>query len=193
MHPTLYIVRHGETDWNAERRYQGQADIPLNDKGRAQARRNGEALSALLPAIAEVDFVASPLSRTRETMEILRAALGLDPTRYTLDDRLKELNYGHWEGKLQADLPHLDPEGLKRRAVDPYRWRPDGGESYADLLDRVLPWLETVTRDTLISAHGGTMRTLSAHLTGLDFETIPELAAPQDRVMVIRGGRLDWI
>ena len=77
---TLYFVRHGETDWNAERRYQGQTDIPLNDRGRAQSRRNGEALRAFLPHIAGADFVASPLGRARETMEILRDTLGLDPS-----------------------------------------------------------------------------------------------------------------
>ena len=79
----LYFVRHGETDWNAERRYQGQTDIPLNARGRDQSRRNGDALRAFLPAITQADFVASPLVRTRETMELLRTSLGLDPARST--------------------------------------------------------------------------------------------------------------
>ncbi len=190
---TLYIVRHGETDWNAERRYQGQADIPMNGKGRAQAKRNGEALRALLPGLAEVDFVSSPLVRARETMEILRTALGLSARDYRIDERLKELNYGHWEGTLQKDLPTLDPEGLELRAKNPYRWRPTGGESYEDLMIRCCDWLQGVDRDTLITAHGGTMRTLSAHLAGLDVARVPDLPAPQDKVMVIRDGRVEWM
>lgn len=190
---TLYIIRHGETEWNAERRYQGQVDVPLNARGRQQARRNGEALRALLPAIAGVDFVASPLGRARETMEIMRRALGLDPALYRVDERLKELHYGHWEGQLQSHLPQTDPQGLALRALDPYRWRPDGGESYADLMQRSICWLESIRRDTLIVAHGGTMRTLSAHMLGLDPNLVPTLEAPQDRVMVLTGGRSDWI
>ncbi len=69
---TIYFIRHGETDWNAQSRYQGQADVPMNETGRAQARRNGEALRALLPASAAAAYVASPLLRARETMEIVR-------------------------------------------------------------------------------------------------------------------------
>ena len=136
---TIYFVRHGETDWNAARRYQGQSDIPLNERGRAQARRNGEALAALLPGIADADYVASPFERARETMEIVRVCLGLPASGYRVDERLKELNYGHWEGVLQADLPVIDPAGLAEREKDPLRWRPIGGESYADLLARILP------------------------------------------------------
>ena len=74
---TIYFIRHGETEWNAEARYQGQADIPMNARGRAQANRNGESLRPLLPAIATADYVASPLPRARETMEIVRGVMGL--------------------------------------------------------------------------------------------------------------------
>jgi probable phosphoglycerate mutase len=190
---TLYIVRHGETDWNAARRYQGQTDIPLNDKGRAQALRNGQALATLLPGIASADFVASPLGRARETMEIVRSALGLPHKGYGIDERLKELSYGHWEGKLQADLPKLDPQGLAARAKDPFRWRPQGGESYADLLARTIAWLNDVTRDTVVVAHGGIGRVLRAHVLGLDPESIPVLDSPQDRVLRLRRGDMDWI
>jgi probable phosphoglycerate mutase len=191
--PTIYLIRHGETDWNRDRRYQGQRDIPLNDKGRAQARRNGEALRSLLPAIAEAEFVASPLGRTRETMEILRASLGLPASGYHLDERLKELSYGAWEGQLQADLPRLDPDGLATRAKDPFHWRPEGGESYADLLVRVLDWLKDVELDTVVVAHGGVSRSLRAHLLDLDPATIPDLEIPQDRVLVLSRDKMRWL
>jgi broad specificity phosphatase PhoE len=190
---TLYIVRHGETDWNRDRRYQGQRDIPLNVVGRAQALRNGEALRQLLPAIAAVDFVASHLSRARETMEIMRGALGLPPETYTVDERLRELSYGSWEGQLQADLPRLDPEGWTTRKLDPYRWRPSGGESYADLMLRTVDWLSGASRDTLVAAHGGVVRTLQAHVCGLDPERVPILEAPQDKVLILRDGQMQWL
>lgn len=190
---TLYIVRHGETDWNRDRRYQGQRDIPLNVVGRAQALRNGEALRQLLPGIADVDFVASPLGRARETMEIMRGALALAPEAYSIDERLRELSYGSWEGQLQADLPRLDPEGWSTRKLDPYRWRPSGGDSYADLMARTTDWLTGVTRDTLVAAHGGVMRTLQAHICGLDPERVPVLEAPQDKILVLRDAAMQWL
>ena len=133
---TIYFIRHGETDWNAEARYQGQADIPMNATGRAQAQRNGEVLRGLLPAIARCRFIASPLSRARATMEIVRNAMGLAPQAYDLDDRLKEINYGAWQGVFAADLPAVDAEGLAARTKDTFHWRPRGGESYADLTAR---------------------------------------------------------
>ena len=82
MSPLVYIVRHGQTDWNAEFRLQGQADTDLNELGRRQAAMNGRALARLIPRPEEFDFVASPMRRTCETMERLRAAMGLDPTAY---------------------------------------------------------------------------------------------------------------
>lgn len=190
---TLYIVRHGETDWNRDRRYQGQRDIPLNAFGREQAQRNGETLRQFLPSLTAASFVASPLGRARETMEILRQALDLPPRDYAIDERLRELSYGSWEGQLQTDLPKLDPQGWAERKLDPYRWRPRGGESYADLMDRAVPWLTSVTKDAVVAAHGGVMRTLQAHVCGLDPERVPVLEAPQDKILILRNGTMRWI
>jgi probable phosphoglycerate mutase len=189
----LFFVRHGETDWNAERRYQGQRDIPLNARGRAQSRRNGEALRPFLPQLAQADFVASPLGRARETMEILRQSLGLEPSSYRVDHRLIELSYGSWEGQLQAHLPQSDPKGLADRKIDPFRWRPRGGESYEDLLRRTIEWADTLERDTVIASHGGVSRCLRAYVLALHREVIPSLESPQDRVLLLDDGRMSWV
>jgi probable phosphoglycerate mutase len=100
MPPLLYYIRHGETDWNREGRLQGQREIPINANGRAQARRSGEILRDLIAREPQTapDFVASPLGRARETMELVRAALGLDPQSYRVDERLTEISFGRWEG-----------------------------------------------------------------------------------------------
>ena len=103
---TLYFVRHGETDWNRAQRYQGQKDIPLNALGRSQAVGNGRTLVGTLgAAAAAIDYVASPLLRARETMELMRAELGLPALGYRTDDRLREIHYGYWEGELWHELP----------------------------------------------------------------------------------------
>ena len=187
---TIYFIRHGETDWNAEARYQGQADVPMNETGRAQARRNGEALRRLLPGIAEADFVASPLARARETMEIVRDCAG-PRARATIASTiaLKEAHYGEWQGTLLADLPRLDAEGMQARARDPFRWRPRGGESYEDLMARAVDWVGTVERDAVVVSHGGVSRVLRGHILGLDPMSVPSLDVPQDRVLVLRRGR----
>jgi len=190
---TLYVIRHGETDWNAERRYQGQADIPLNDKGRAQSKRNGATLANQGVDPSVHDFVASPLGRARETMEIVRASLNLKPSDYRLDSDLKELSYGHWQGVLQSELPICDPEGLAARTKDPFHWRPKGGESYADLVARTQFWLTSVNQDSIVAAHGGTIRCLHALLLNVATHQVPTLAIPQDKILVIKDGEGGWL
>ena len=122
--PVLYFIRHGETDWNREGRLQGQTDISLNDRGRAQARavashvtgKWGIGLSA--STIATMPFIASPMIRTRETMELLRGGLGVPPGDYTTDDRLKEIGFGAWEGKTWPEIKALEPEAAMARRQD---------------------------------------------------------------------------
>ncbi len=189
----IYFIRHGQTDWNAEWRYQGQEDIPINEQGRAQAMRNGEALKKLLPAIADAAFVSSPLSRARETMHIVRTTLGLDEDTYATDDRLLEVNYGDWQGTLAAELPKVDPEGMKSRSRDPFNWRPKGGESYAELMVRAVDWLNNVERDSVVVSHGGVSRVLRGQILGLDEQSIPVLEVPHDRILILREGAIEWL
>lgn len=189
----LYFVRHGETDWNFEQRIQGQLDIPLNDRGRRQAARNGWKLKELIPDLDAFDFVSSPLVRTTETMEILRAAVGLERSGYGTDARLKEVHFGSWQGRRWSEVEAFDPEGYAQRLADTFRWRPSGGESYADLMARAVAWLESASRDCIVVSHGGVSRVLRGHLLRLDPEEVPHLAVPQDRVLVLEAGRLEWV
>jgi len=191
---TLYLVRHGETDWNRAQRYQGQQDVPLNDTGRAQAARNGRCLAGVLgPRAAHIDFIASPLLRARETMEIMRREMGLPAAGYSTDERLREIHYGHWEGQLWAELPRLDPAGFAAREADRWGWQPRGGESYRELSERVACWLEGLEQDAVVAAHGGVMRVLRGRLLGLRPDEIFALDVPQDRVLVIAAGRSSWL
>jgi probable phosphoglycerate mutase len=166
--PTLYFVRHGVTDWNQERRLQGQQDIPLNALGREQASRCGVLLRDLLArngrSVAEFDYVASPLGRARETMELMRAQLGLDPESYRTDARLMEMSFGRWEGFTFAELQATEAKALSARERDKWGFVLPGGESYAQLAVRVREWYAGVERDTVVAAHGGVCRTLIADL-----------------------------
>ncbi len=191
---TLYFVRHGETDWNAVRRYQGQTDTPLNDKGRGQATRNGRELGRVLAdTAAGFDYVASPLMRTADTMRIIRREMGLDPEAFAREDLLKEINFGHWEGQIWDDLPNSDPEEFAARKANPYGWRPRNGESYEDLAARVGNWIASLERDTVAVSHGGVSRVVRGHILGLDWGEIHALDVPQDKILRLRRGEQAWL
>ncbi|PPD01451.1 MAG: histidine phosphatase family protein [Hyphomicrobium sp.] len=190
---TLYFVRHGQTDWNRDARYQGQQDIPMNETGRAQARQNGHALRAVMDRIATADFVSSPLARALETMTLIRTELDLPPNDFRIDDQLLELNYGHWEGRLARDIPITDPDGFKQKSQDPYHWRPIGGESYADLQSRIQIWLSSLNRDTVAVSHGGVSRVARGLILNLDTKDVPFLSVPQDKILVLESREVSWL
>jgi len=166
--PTLYYIRHGETEWNVQGRLQGRHDVPLNARGRTQAAHCGDILRDLFAREARVaddfDYVSSPLLRARQTMEGARAALELDPADYRIDERLAEIAFGAWEGFTIAELRTRDPKRLAMREHDKYRFVPPGGESYEMATVRMGDWYASLTRDTVAVAHGGTMRALMARL-----------------------------
>jgi probable phosphoglycerate mutase len=192
--PTIYYIRHGETEWNAEGRLQGAQDIPLNDLGRKQAARAGGILAGLFArggqSEASIAFVASPLGRARSTMEVVRGKLGLPPTDYSLDDRLREIGYGHWEGSTLNEMQASDPEVFARRQADKWTVSPPGGESYASVQLRMRDWYDSLLADTVAVAHGGTARAL---MVALGIETpagAADLAIEQGAVYVFGDGGL---
>ena len=166
--PTVYYIRHGETDWNVAGRLQGRHDVPLNARGRTQAVQSGDILRDLLArdgrSPAELDYASSPLGRARETMELLRPPLGLPPGGYRVEPQLAEIAFGEWEGFTIAQLHTRDPQRIAQREQDKWHFVPPGGESYKQVSGRIRDWYESLSRDTVAVAHGGTARGLIAHL-----------------------------
>ncbi len=195
MDSLVFFVRHGETDWNAESRLQGQADTDLNDTGRAQAIRNGRKLRELVSDPASFDYVASPMLRTRETMQRLREELALPPGDYRTDKRLVEVNFGDWQGFTFAELERADPGCFRRREADKWRFVPpgEGAESYEALTERIRPWFESIERDTICVTHGGVIRTIFRMAGALTMAECAALTIPQDRVLRLRRGELEWL
>lgn len=192
--PTIYFVRHGQTEWNAAGRFQGSQDIPLNDLGKGQAVRSGELLADILANDShnpqKMPFVSSPLGRARNTMELLRGALGVAPHGYELDDRLREIGYGHWEGSTLAQMEISHPELFAERQADKWGVPPPGGESYASVTIRVRDWYDSLLQDTVTVSHGGTMRAL---LVALDVHTpisAVDMVVEQGVVYVFRDGEV---
>ena len=193
-HSTLYYIRHGETEWNASGRFQGWRDIPLNEKGRAQAVQAGEILRDLLMRDgrdhAELPFVTSPLSRARETMELVRRALGATREGYALEERLRELGFGRWEGMTLDEMAADNPEIFEARNLDKWGVPAPDGESYASLQARVQLWLGSLAQDAVVVAHGGTMRALMVARGVKDAASAAEQYIEQGVVYVFEGGRL---
>jgi broad specificity phosphatase PhoE len=192
--PTIYYIRHGETSWNAEGRLQGTLDIALNDRGRKQAAGAGHILADLIARDghdkAALPFVSSPLGRARSTMELVRRVLELPADDYSLDDRLREIGYGVWEGSTLAEMQAADPELYARRLTAKWTLAPEGGETYASVQLRMRDWYDSLLVDTVAVAHGGTARALMVAL-GLETpESAADLFIEQGAVYVFRDGGL---
>jgi probable phosphoglycerate mutase len=190
--PVIYYMRHGETDWNVEGRLQGGIDTPLNERGRAQAVHAGRILAGLVArdcrAASSLAFVASPLQRARVTMDMIRAELKLPPGGYALDDRLREIGYGDWEGSTLAQAQLSHPKLYASRERDKWSALPPGGESYASVQLRMRDWYDSLQADTIAVAHGGTARAL---MVALGIETparASDLYIEQGVVYVFGGG-----
>ncbi len=160
---TLYLARHGETDWNVAGRWQGHTDVPLNARGRAQAREMAERLRAL-----RIGGVAtSDLTRARETAEIVATELGVEVPH--VDPALRERRFGCFEGLTRDEVAARHPEAWARYLADPGP-APPGGESRDELLGRLLPAVAQVVAQlqgpVLVVMHGGSMRALLAAHVG---------------------------
>ena len=190
----LYLLRHGETEWNVLGKLQGTIDVPLNDRGREQAAKVATILAGLLARdgreASSFDFVTSPLRRARETMEIVRRALQLPRRQYAVDNRLREIAYGEWEGLTMEQAEARDPEVFARRLADKWVVAAPGGESYAAVEARVNDWSAGLDADTVVVAHGGTARALMVILGFRTPHDAADLYIEQGVVHVFSEGRL---
>jgi len=155
----LVVVRHGRTSWNESGRFQGHADIPLDETGRTQAR----ALHAYLSNRTFARAIASDLGRARETAQIVLGGRALE---LETDVRWREMRFGTWEGLTWAEIVARHPEHAERSAKAPKFFTPVGGESFGDVCERVgeaVRDLSDRARDgdlVLIGTHAGPLHAL---------------------------------
>ena len=185
----VFFVRHGQTDWNKEKRFQGHSDIPLNDVGRGQAMRNGQALRKELGDDPSIRFVASPLVRATETLEIIRTAMKLPPKRYAIDDRLIEIDLGDWNGKTPSEINTENPGIFEEREEDKWAFEVPGGESYAIASARTRDFIMTLDSPTVVVGHGASGRLLRGYLGPWKREKVAHLPARQDVVYKLERGK----
>jgi len=185
----LLLARHGETLWNAERRFQGRTDVALSPRGRAQAEALGRALGSYRVAAAYV----SPFRRARETAEIALAGTGVPSI--TLDE-LRELSLGEWEGCTVDEVRARDGDPYRAWLLAPHDCPPPGGEPLDAVSARVRVAVERIAAahpngdDVLIVAHGGVISVYACALLGCSFNTLWRLRVDNASLTVVRPPRL---
>ena len=187
----ILLIRHGETEWNLERRFQGRLDAPLTERGIAQARAVGR-LIASLPDAASVRIAASPLGRARRTAQIICEHLVSAP-ELVIDARLSEISVGSWDGLTYRDLALRYPgifDGAGRH--DWYFHSPDG-DTYEAFAARIGEWLHEAAETRLLVAvtHGIVSRVMRGLYAGLQREVAMLLPVPQDKVFCLSRGVIE--
>lgn len=193
----LYMLRHGETAWNTERRMQGTKNSDLTERGRAQAQAMGRTLKIELarepgPTI----FLRSPLGRTRETSEIIGRELGIPTTEWREDMRLAELSYGEWEGFSWKEIEVTHPTALADWRADPHGYCPPGGETHERLSQRsaeMLALIATSGMRTVVVSHGVSGAVMRGLHLGLDARAMFVLEKPQDAFFRLLDSREERI
>jgi len=189
--PPIWFIRHGETDWNRDRRVQGQTDIPLNATGIAQAEAVARELVRIIPDPSDFELVVSPLVRARQTMSAVLSCYRLGENSVRIEPDVREKSFGDFEGKTWPEFhaagirPELEPEFY-------YDWRPDGGESHNDVARRVVRWISTLNRPTIVVSHGAVSRILRGLIFRIDKGEVVNLPVPQTKFYRIMNGSLDW-
>ena len=188
--PPLYFIRHGETDWNKNALVQGSIDTDLNETGVAQSIALARALVSLQPELLAYDFAVSPQRRAQHTMRIICEFQPRDFTTVRTDARLRELEFGIWEGRPIAEM-HATPN-YPTDPVSHYLWQPEGGESYEQGLVRVDGFLSGLTKPTLIVAHGAVCRIVIGFVCGIPGPNLTHLPTPQGCYCVLKDGAYQW-
>jgi len=128
-------------------------------------------------------------------MELVRTAIGRPPKDYRTDKRLVEVHFGDWHGHTYKELEAHDPDVYARRQRTKWTFVPpgEGAESYQMLLERVRPWFEALNRPTVCVTHGGVLRTIFRLTDTLPAMEAADMETPQDRILRLEGGKLEWL
>jgi len=190
---TLYFCRHGETEANVAKRFQGRTiDTPLTPKGIEQAADIAKILGREAGMRPDLAFICSPLPRARKTMEIIREGVGLPLVGYMTDARLLEINLGSWDGLTADEARARDPALYDKRTADKWNVRvPGGGENYDDVAQRAEDFIDDLTADTFAVSHGAFTRILRGLFQGLNWKQMSDLDEPQGCLFRVRGSDVE--
>ncbi|CAA6808941.1 MAG: Phosphoglycerate mutase family (Rhiz) [uncultured Sulfurovum sp.] len=187
--PTIYLLRHGQTLWNAQGRYQGQLDSALTSKGEKQAKTNALKLNQYID-IKEVKFFASPLGRAKVTAEIIARCNGLESSKIIFEQEIQEFNYGIFEGKTKAYCQEVYAKEFSDREADKFNYVLEGGESYVKVFERLKRWLASIQEEEVIVvvAHEMINRALRGIYCNMSSEEMLTLRQANDVLIKLENG-----
>jgi len=179
----IFLVRHGETIWNREGRFQGRLDSPLTDRGKIQAVENAKKLKKYIDK--NIKVFSSPLGRAKNTAFIICDELGIDREKIIFDNRIIEFNYGVFEGKRREDIK--ESKEFRDREADKWNYKIKNGESYAIVQRRVEEFLDSIRdkKEVLIVAHEMVNRTIRGLYCNYTDEESLRLRQPNSVVLLL--------
>jgi probable phosphoglycerate mutase len=191
----IYLLRHGETHWNKENRFQGCMNSPLTENGMSQASKMGECLARQLNGEG-YSMISSPLGRTRQTAEIVCSVLNHDFNKCTYDDQLREVTLGQWDGLTRQEVGEQFPSEWALYNQDKWHQIPPDGESSAMMEIRAQKWFASRSESLaplVVVSHGAFGRVIRGVYGNLGIEDTLSLSVPQDAIFRLSGGLIDEI
>lgn len=188
MATTLYLIRHGATEGNHEKRYKGSIDVPISREGLEQVARAAAFIRADLQGDELTAIYTSPLSRAVDSAQIIAEMFGLEPV---IHEDLKERNFGVWEGMTFSEIREKYPDEFSKWADNPLEHSPVGGESSAEVSDRITPAVEAIVsqhdgESFAIVGHGGINRIIICNLLGIPLEHMFRIEQDNAAVNIIK-------
>ena len=190
LYPKIILIRHGETEWNAEGRYQGQLDSPLTTLGKQQAKVNAQKIKKLFDTSKDIKIISSPLGRTKSTALIISKELGIDYNKIVFDRKVAEFNYGILEGKTKEYCKEHHGKMIETRERDKWFYQIERGESYEFVADRVKEWLDNLNNSGtfIVITHEMVGRALRKIHRDISIDEALTLRQPNSIVLVLENG-----
>lgn len=187
----IFLVRHGETQWNAESRRQGRGDSVLTENGIAQSRAVARQLKTHVTDQSEITVITSPAGRSRRTAVIIAEELGIDPNRIRIATQLEEMDFGDWTGLTDQEIAEQQPEQWRARQLNRWFFEYPNGESYPKLCSRVSQWMETaedIPGVIIAVTHQWTSRVIRGQYLRLPKEDMFPLMHPHHQIIQLHDG-----
>jgi len=195
MSQTIYLFRHGETEFNLQGRYQGELDSPLTEAGIQQVQQNARMLKSIISNPQDWKIVSSPLGRAMQSAEIICETIGYDVQNVQQDKRLAEVAVGQWAGLTTSEIESTWPKRFHKEAIYSWYFHAPNGETYEAVTSRISDWLEEIQCEPKVIAisHGLTGRILRGLYAGLGREDALKLAVSQDMFFKLSNNTITTI
>ena len=194
---TIFFVRHGQTDWNKQARFQGQTDLELNSIGIKQAKHNAKSIANYVVSrdyiFNNLSILTSPLKRAFDTSKYICCELSLSQKNISIDHNLLEQNYGIWEGLTRSEIEEMYGEALFKRDNNPWTFAPKNGENLQSVANRMVEVIHKISCPTIIVTHSGNLLALHAILGLINITKLLKEKIPHNRVFVVHNDRYEWI